>query len=297
MESTFATGTLWKTIQQRSQAALKCNALLPIETRQISLPDNGVDFLVRQVSSLVRKHDQTHSNSNPFLPYDPDLFVSDVSPGHVCLLNKFNVIEHHVLIVTRDFEHQDSLLTEADFAAWFRCMQEFNSLGFYNGGLTAGASQSHKHMQLIPLPLAEGELDFPMLRMLQNTCGIGDPKTEGNIQQCGLPFRHGIIALQAEKLRGRAAAVYLRECYAALMQAVGIKPVEIEGDNRPSSPYNLLFTPQWMWLVLRSRECFDSISINALGYAGSLFVRNALQLEVLRQAGPMAVLRSVSLSP
>ena len=45
------------------------------------------------------------------------MFVADVSDTHLCLLNKFNVIEHHLLIVTRKFEHQETLLTVRDFQA------------------------------------------------------------------------------------------------------------------------------------------------------------------------------------
>jgi ATP adenylyltransferase len=163
MEKTFATGTLWDMIQQRTQVALQCKALQPIETKQIIPSDHGVDFLVRQVSSLARKAklkqligSRAATGLNPFLPYDPALFVCDVSDNYICLLNKFNVIDNHVLIVTRKFEHQENLLTEADFAEWWRCMNEFNSLAFYNGGVIAGASQTHKHMQLIPLPLGGG---------------------------------------------------------------------------------------------------------------------------------------------
>jgi ATP adenylyltransferase len=302
MESTFPTGTLRNRIRQSARRALQCNALQPIATQQVILLEQGVDFLVRQVSSLVRKHEDKHKHEqqshrekpipdNPFLPYDPQLYVADVSPNHICLLNKFNVIEHHVLIVTREFEHQDNLLTEADFAAWIRCVREFNSLGFYNGGVVAGASQIHKHMQLIPLPLAQGGLDFPMQPMLQKA-----GTDTGNILHCDLPFRHGIIALDSVRLQEPKAAAYLLDCYTSLLAALGITPVNHNGQTRHSIPYNLLFTPQWMWLVPRSRECFDGISINALGYAGSLFVRDAQQLEVLRQAGPMSVLLSVSMS-
>ena len=32
-------------------------------------------------------------------------------------------------------------------------LAEFDGLGFYNGGETAGASQPHKHLQIVPLPL------------------------------------------------------------------------------------------------------------------------------------------------
>jgi ATP adenylyltransferase len=49
-----------------------------------------------------------------------------------------------------------------------------------------------------------------------------------------------------------------------------------------------------MLAVPRSRERFGTISINALGFAGSLFVRDEEEMQDLRAAGPMRVLRAVS---
>ena len=63
--------------------------------------------------ALTRKEQTRHEREvkagefsavNPFLPYDPDLVVADISDTHVALLNKFNVIDHHLLIVTRCFK-------------------------------------------------------------------------------------------------------------------------------------------------------------------------------------------------
>ena len=44
------------------------------------------------------------TSGNPFLPYDPALLVAPISPTHVALLNRFNVVDDHFLIVTRSFE-------------------------------------------------------------------------------------------------------------------------------------------------------------------------------------------------
>lgn len=56
---------------------------------------------------------------NPFLPYEEDLFVADLSDTHLLLLNKFNVVAHHLLVVTRQFEPQSDLVNAADLdAAW-----------------------------------------------------------------------------------------------------------------------------------------------------------------------------------
>ena len=64
--------------------------------------------------------------------------------------------------------------------------------------------------------------------------------------------------------------------------------------ERPGPPHTLLATRDWTMVVPRTLECFDSISLNALAFAGSLLVRNREQLEHVRAVGPMAVLRAVT---
>ena len=34
------------------------------------------------------------------------MYVCDVGERHVCLLNKFNVVDRHILIVTKEYEEQ-----------------------------------------------------------------------------------------------------------------------------------------------------------------------------------------------
>jgi sulfate adenylyltransferase (ADP) / ATP adenylyltransferase len=48
-------------------------------------------------------------------------------------------------------------------------------------------------------------------------------------------------------------------------------------------------------LVPRSQEFFEGISINALGFAGALLVKDVAQLAVLRTVGPMTALQRVAL--
>jgi ATP adenylyltransferase len=49
-----------------------------------------------------------------------------------------------------------------------------------------------------------------------------------------------------------------------------------------------------MLLVPRSREHFEEISLNALAFAGSFFVRNEEQLGILKTAGPLKALAAVA---
>ena len=108
--------------------------------------DAGVPFLLRSASSLRRKAadkkgraGKRDRNFNPFLPPEPELTLGAISQTHTAVLNKFNVLEQHLLIVTRDFEHQETLLSEADFHALWLALGEIDGLGFYNGGAEAGA--------------------------------------------------------------------------------------------------------------------------------------------------------------
>ncbi len=48
-----------------------------------------------------------------------------------------------------------------------------------------------------------------------------------------------------------------------------------------------------MLLVPRSRERFETVSVNALGFAGALLVRDEDDLRRVTDVGPMNVLQSV----
>src|SRR4030095_920360 len=94
------------------------------------------------------------------------------SPSHYLLLNKFCLPAGHVLLVTRRFERQERLLTIEDFDALITCLGEVDGLGFYNGGIEAGASQPRKHLQFVPLPLApESPNEVPMQRRVGGSPG------------------------------------------------------------------------------------------------------------------------------
>lgn len=183
-------GSLWPLLLERSARALRLGALHSIPTEYRYLSQDGVDFLVRVIANLARKaqarpsRPQGAAPANPFLPYEQDLFVADVSDTHVCLLNKFNVVDHHLLLITRVHEDQERLLTLADFEALWACLEESPALGFYNGGTIAGASQTHKHLQLVPLPLASQGPAVPMAPALAAATFSGADRDRARI---GLP--------------------------------------------------------------------------------------------------------------
>ena len=285
-------GTLWHSVVRTTERALMSGALRSFPTVHAFIEDGGVRFFVRVLASLREKSEAlTKQNTNPFLPPEKDLTVADITDTHVAVLNKFNVMDHHLLIVTRHFEDQDSLLTLLDFEALWLCMAEYNGLGFYNGGREAGASQQHKHLQMVPLPLAPAGPPVPIAPLLP---GPGPIASVGTIP--AFSFLHSYVRLRPDIVdTPREAAIETFELYAAMLKSVGMEPPGASIPPRQSLPYCLLITRHWMLLVPRTREHFEDISLNSLAYAGSFFVWNKDQLERLRAFGPINALRSVSM--
>ncbi len=249
---------LFERARAASERAQAAGALGPIETRAHEVTDDGARFVVRVIESLAAKERAARegpSGDDPFAPHDPDLFVEDAGPSHIVLLNKFPVVPDHLLVVTRAFEPQDVPFTREDLEAVEAVRGGAPALVFYNAGREAGASQPHRHLQLVPevVPL------------------------EPRIRAGALPFPHAVETRPSSA--GEAHALYL-----ALLDRLGCA----------DRPHNLLMTSSWMLVVPRARERFESISVNALGFAGSLLVKDAAQLARVREVGPLAVLRRVT---
>jgi len=291
-------GTLWRGIVETTRSALANGALLPVPTNHAFIEDGGLRFFVRVLSSLRRKDEARKKQDagsiggkgvNPFLPPEKDLIVADLTDTHIAVLNKFNVVEHHLLIVTRGFEDQDTLLTLQDFEALWLCMAEFNGLGFYNGGRVAGASQRHKHLQLVPLPLAPEGPPIPIEPLFDGMGAPGEP--------CTIPaflFLHSFVRLAPDLARDPAAAAKTFALYGEMLHSVGLNTPDASRLIVQSMPYCFIVTRGWMLLVPRSREFFDGVSLNSLAYAGSLFVRDKEQLARLKAFGPMKALASAA---
>ncbi|BAY76812.1 Ap4A phosphorylase II [Nostoc linckia NIES-25] len=288
-------GTLWKSVKERTEYALQCGALLSIPTEFEFVEQDGVRFLVRILSNLNRKkaakekQDKQSATSgqefNPFLPYEEDLFVADISDTHVCILNKFNVVDYHLLIITRAFEEQESLLTLEDFTAMWACLADFDGLGFYNSGKIAGASQRHKHLQLVPLPLTASGSQTPIEPLLREAQFHNSIATLPK-----LPFLHAFAPLNPHWVESPfTAGEATAEIYRTLLDAVGLDVTQL-------GAYNLLMTREWMLIVPRSQEHFHTISVNSLGFAGALLVKNAEEMQLLKDEGPMTILKSVAIS-
>lgn len=290
----LSSGTLWKQVVEQTEYAKTTGALQSIETKSESLQQGEINFIVRTLANLQRKaaakqsQAKTGKQTNPFLPYDRDLFVANISTTHLCLLNKYNVVDHHLLIVTSEFQPQENLLNLSDFTALAVCMQEIDGLAFYNAGKIAGASQPHKHLQLIPLSSSDSNTDYaiPIEPSIQRVDFVNNIGRIDSFQ-----FKHAIAPLAFTQSNPTQAAESLFNTYQTLLAAVELDTVT---DGVPA--YNLLATREWMMLVARSQEKFVNISVNSLGFAGSLFVKDQQQMEQLKEIGPLNLLHQVAVN-
>ena len=191
-------------------------------------------------------------------------------------------------MVTRKYEDQEELLTPADFEVMAICLREIDGLAFYNGGEEAGASEPHKHLQIVPLPLAPGTTGAPLEPLLLEALARGVDSVPS------LPYRNSLAPMDRAWVQDPAAgAESLRELYLSLLTMVSLTTSEAGPAARQPAPYNLLATRRWMMAIPRSRERWEGVSVNGLGFAGSFFLRREEQAKRVEKAGPLKVLSAV----
>lgn len=245
---------IWNKAQEVAKNALLDGSLLPISTEPRLLTQNGVDYFLHLKNHNSKiKFEPKPKGFNPFLPYEPSMYVCDTGAEHVCLLNKFPVLSPHLLICSNEFIEQTTPLTEADFNAWIYGLNDEDALGFYNGGKIAGASQPHRHMQLvktqIPLQqsIIENQLAFSHKYYQYTTL---DPQQ----------LNHDYLA--------------------------GMKELKL---FHPTSckPYNLLLGLNWMLIIPRISNNIEGVFANGINYSGHFLLGSESQITWLEEYGVM----------
>ena len=283
------TTVFMQAVDRRSADARAGGALQPIVAEQTEISDQGLPFTVRWLSSLAEKNTVQATmpggprdpDFNPFLSPEPVLTVGPVGDHHLAILNKFPVCDRHLVLARRQFEEQRLPLDLHDFKALATIMSESGGLGFYNGGQEAGASQRHKHVQWIPSTPGNPGLHY----LTQDLPQTRDPLATAVHPK--LSARHVFVPALCE------AVADVGESAASMHAAFGLacRSLDLKPDESGLLPAcNMLVQDGWLLLVPRSREHAYEVSVNALSYGGSLYVRHPEQVEPIRSVGPLAVL-------
>ncbi|MCB4398925.1 DUF4922 domain-containing protein [Synechococcus sp. MU1625] len=256
-------------------------ALVPLKTSLTHLMgEGGTSFELRHLLSATPKHLRAAGpKPNPFLPWDQRLEVDRIGDSHVVILNKYPVQSAHMLLITQTWQPQTGWLSLDDWRALALVDATTTGLWFFNSGPNAGASQPHRHLQLLPRAAGEpicARQDWFRRCAADPTVLADDPL-----------FRSSRVAPLTFPLTGEM----LHQIYLSLAGELGLGSPS--NDSCPRGAYNLLLSRQWMAIVRRQTEGIRGFSVNALGFAGSLLSTDESDREWIQRSGPEALLRAV----
>lgn len=248
----------WQAIEQQVKKSIELHALRPLSLHEQTRVDENIDFtcFIKHTENASLKTElPKNTNSNPFLPHDDALFIEWLGASHKVLLNKFPALENHILLCSNEFIAQTSPLTLSDFEAWLTLLQLHDSIGFYNGGAQAGASQAHRHMQVFK-------------------------------------SRHNNIAQIATKL-GEQVFYHSGNLTAQTAYDLYLDCINLTEQQQSPEPYNLIVTSQQFMFIKRAKAEYKGIAANGLNFCGYFLVNDLAALETLSRFGFIAFLKQL----
>jgi ATP adenylyltransferase len=266
----------WQEALAVSDRARNAGSLVPLATETLEFPGLAPFHLRRLLSRPPRHLRPGGPRPNPFLPWERDLQVRVLGDGHILLLNKYPVQPAHLLVITSTWQPQGGWISTDDWLAVSMVAADTGGLWFFNSSATAGASQPHRHLQL--LPRAPAQASCPLATSLL-------AQLEGN--QPRWPWRYALSRRSDPSGGADLPLLYAEHC-----RRLGIGTAS--GDPAPRHAYNLLFDDNWFLTVLRLREHCAGFSVNGLGFAGYLLCTEGSDLDWLARQGPWRLLASVA---
>ena len=271
----------WRTALDISKTAAESKSLVPLTTKVLKIySHSNYNFELRKLISKTPLHlFKESSQRNPFQPWNKDLEVASIEDSHILLLNKYPVQIGHMLLITKNWAPQNGWLTIKDWKSISLVNRDTTGLWFFNSCPEAGASQPHRHFQL--LRRSADEKFCPRDIWFENFL---NKKLTNDTKLTKSAY---IVDIDISKCN----AEYLNNKYlfACLNANIG-NPTK---DKVPLSPYNILLCNKWMIVIRRSRDCINGFSVNALGFAGYLLATEHSDIHWLDNNGPEYLLENV----
>jgi len=266
---------LYSKVTQKIQQGTLSGQLKTIQSERRIIKESGIDYSVSvrlPHVSLEKPENLSGIQKDPFMPpYESDLYIEDwkskYSPDFALVLNKFNVMNSHTLIITKHFESQFAPLTGICLQVMHEVISELDGFGFYNTGREAGPSQPHRHIQV--LSRKDNFLPFyDIITQHSQSKPIGIPFSLDQFN-----FKHSICPIPEQSPSARELLSYYNSC---LIHSL-MKPVLLKGDTEDMegevSPHNLLMGINWLMVVPRTLADLSGIPGNGLNYIGSFFCK------------------------
>ncbi|KAI1376729.1 HIT-like protein [Hypoxylon crocopeplum] len=280
-------------------------------TQVALLTPNSIPFQLRFSPALALKPKAPkpkEPNGKPFNPFEnpsPAMLVTELPPSHRLVLNKFAVVPEHFILITKEMKPQTHLLEKDDIAATFACIQAYRTDGqelfaFFNSGPHSGASQPHRHLQLLPVERMKDGLED--VDRGSEWAVLAERLTES---EKVLPFNVFTTDMHLDMNAEERHRAYL-DLYRRAVEAVFPgRGAHTEGEAEIS--YNFAMTSRSMALCPRaaegamlknkSGEDVGLVSLNGTVLAGTALVKNQAEWDALREDPDMLldVLKSIGL--
>jgi ATP adenylyltransferase len=267
---------LWQKALAVSESARSGGHLVPLGTELVPLAGIA-PFRLRRLTGVAPKHLRPEGpKPNPFLPWEPPLEVERLASGHVLLLNKYPVQPAHLLVITEGWRPQSGWIAPSDWLAVATVSRDTGGLWFFNSSAAAGASQPHRHLQLLPRQAAEA------------SCPLAE-RLEAQLEGLEAPWSWDY---RLSRRLDPAGGGDLPELYAQHCRQLSLG--QSGADPAPRHPYNLLFDDRWFLTVRRVKEHCAGFSVNGLGFAGYLLCTELSDRDWLQRHGPWRLLEAVA---
>ena len=272
---------IWSKALETSRKAIDCGAIIPLDTIKYESKEAFIDYELRFLKSPIPKYLIEYGPKiNPFIPWDKRLEIQSINNYHTLILNKYPVQIGHMLLITNKWKPQDGWLNIEDFDAIQNVDIDTTGLWFFNSSSKAGASQPHRHFQLLPRHKDESicpRYDW-FCSLLNNSSDI-----VSLISHC--------ISIKPRNKKKGSSSNDLYTSYLRMIKEMDLG--DIEFNNKPLKPYNLLITSQWMALIKRKTDRSNGFNINALGFAGYFLGTKNSDVDKLIKFGPENILKDV----
>jgi len=268
----------WKKALEQTRLSIDDESLYPLKTDIITSDlYKKDDFIIRKLdTSKFYKKKIYGPKQNPFYPWEKILEIDKIGDHHQLILNKYPVQKGHILLITNNWKPQNGWLDINDWRAIQQVNKDTSGLWFFNSSPNAGASQPHRHFQL--LRRSRDEISCPREQLFLEM---------NSYQDINSKLKKNIIVSKFNFLENSAS---LFEFYLELCKKLGLgDPIS---DKKPIYPYNILITNKWIAIIKRKNDNLHGFSINGLGFAGYLLVTEKSNINYLKKFGPEKLLEN-----
>tara|TARA_Y100001968_G_C19339016_1_gene708444 strand:- start:16 stop:852 length:837 start_codon:yes stop_codon:yes gene_type:complete len=272
---------IWSKALDISRNAFDCGALIPLDTIKYKTNKYNCGYELRFLKSPIPKYLVEYGpKRNPFIPWDSRLEIQPINDKHTLILNKYPVQKGHLLLITNTWTAQNRWLNIDDFKAIVSVDNDTTGLWFFNSSREAGASQPHRHFQL--LPRHYNETICPRYEWF---CSLlnNNLNQSSDISHC--------ISIKPRDKNNLSSANDLFNSYKSMVKDMNLG--KIDSIDKPLKPYNLLITSDWITLIKRKTDRSNGFSINALGFAGYFLGTKKSNVDILIKFGPEKILKDV----